>query len=151
MESRPKQILVLHGPNLNLLGIREPDTYGSTSLAEINEGLIARGKEVGLEVSCIQSNHEGVLLDRIHQAMADGVEFILFNPAGYTHTSVALRDAMLAVKIPFVEVHLSDPASRESFRRHSYLSDIAESVLSGLGPYVYTSALDFAASWLADH
>lgn len=140
----PKTILVLHGPNLNLLGKREPQHYGISSLDDINQALQTRGAASGVSVEHFQSNHEGALIDRIHQAGRDGVDFILINPAGYTHTSVALRDAMAAVAIPFVEVHLSNVHTREAFRHHSYFSDLAIGVIAGLGPQGYELALEFA-------
>jgi 3-dehydroquinate dehydratase II len=140
----PKTILVLHGPNLNLLGKREPQHYGVSSLDEINRALQARGAACGVSVEDFQSNHEGALIERVHLAGRDGVDFVLINPAGYTHTSVALRDALAAVAIPFVEVHLSNVHAREAFRRHSHFSDLAIGVISGLGPQGYELALEFA-------
>lgn len=137
-------VLVLHGPNLNLLGSREPEVYGCTTLAEIDDQLIARGRDAGIEVSTFQSNHEGALVDRIQQAGQRGIGFILINAGAYTHTSVALRDALSAVAIPFIEIHLSNVFAREPFRHHSYLSDIALGVVSGLGAGSYRAALDFA-------
>ena len=132
-------ILVLNGPNLNLLGTREPETYGRTTLADIEARLQDLADAHQLE--CFQSNSEGALIDRIHQAGRDGVDFILINPAALTHTSVALRDALLGVDIPFVEIHLSNVFAREGFRHHSYLSDIAVGVISGLGAQGYELAL----------
>ena len=140
--SRGKSIYVINGPNLNLLGAREPHLYGDKSLFDINCALIRFGAELGYRVVCYQSNHEGELIDCIHKAQRKGVKGIVFNPAAYTHTSVALRDALLGVRIPFVEVHLTDPASREEFRKHSYFADIAVSVVSGAGPKGYEVALD---------
>lgn len=140
----PKAILVLHGPNLNLLGSREPQHYGLATLEDIDQALKARGEACGVSVECFQSNHEGVLIDRVQQAKRDGVDFILINPAGYTHTSVALRDALAAVGIPFVEVHLSNVHAREPFRHHSYFSDLAIGVIAGLGAQGYELALEFA-------
>ncbi len=140
----PKAILVLHGPNLNLLGSREPQHYGHASLEDINQMLKSRGKACGVSVECFQSNHEGVLIDRVQQARHDGVDFILINPAGYTHTSIALRDALAATGIPFVEVHLSNVHAREPFRHHSYFSDLALGVIAGLGAQGYELALEFA-------
>ena len=134
-------VLLLNGPNLNLLGNREPGTYGTTSLAEVEERLGALASNSGQQLSTFQSNNEGELIDRIHQAGADGVDFILFNPAAFTHTSIALRDALLGVKIPFIEIHLSNVHARESFRHHSYFSDIAAGVIVGLGPLGYELAL----------
>jgi 3-dehydroquinate dehydratase-2 len=132
-------ILVLNGPNLNLLGTREPETYGRTTLADIEARLQDLADAHQLE--CFQSNSEGALIDRIHQAGRDGVDFILINPAALTHTSVALRDALLGVDIPFVEIHLSNVFAREGFRHHSYLSDVAVGVISGLGAQGYELAL----------
>lgn len=137
-------ILVLHGPNLNLLGTREPELYGSTTLADINRNLTALTKQNGHHLQSLQSNAEYELINRIHDARKEGVDFIIFNPAGLTHTSVALRDALLAVAIPFVEVHLSNIFSREEFRQHSFFSDIAKGVISGLGAQGYELALMFA-------
>ncbi|MFP5403109.1 MAG: type II 3-dehydroquinate dehydratase [Gammaproteobacteria bacterium] len=137
-------VLVLHGPNLNLLGSREPKHYGLATLEDIERALVARGEAAGAQVESFQHNHEGALIDRIHQAARDHVDFILINPAGYTHTSVALRDALAATAIPFVEVHLSNIYARESFRHHSYFSDLAVGVVSGLGAHGYELALEFA-------
>ena len=137
-------ILVLNGPNLNLLGTREPGHYGRTTLASIEESLRRLAEVLGLSISFRQSNAEHELIDAIHQAPSEGVAFILFNPAAFTHTSVALRDALAAVAIPFVEVHLSNIHAREPFRRHSYFSDIAAGVICGLGSHGYRLALDFA-------
>jgi 3-dehydroquinate dehydratase-2 len=137
-------ILVMHGPNLNLLGSREPKHYGLATLDDINRALIERGEAVGAHVETFQHNHEGALIDRIQQAACDHVDFIVINPAAYTHTSVAMRDALAAVAIPFVEVHLSNIYARESFRHHSYFSDIAVGVVSGLGAHGYELALEYA-------
>ena len=137
-------ILVMHGPNLNLLGSREPKHYGLATLDDINHALIGRGEAIGAHVETFQHNHEGALIDRIQQAARDHVDFIVFNPAAYTHTSVAMRDALAAVAIPFVEVHLSNIYARESFRHHSYFSDLAVGVVSGLGAHGYELALDYA-------
>ena len=138
------RILVVHGPNLNLLGSREPGVYGHATLSDINAALKAQGAAAGVAVDCFQSNHEGDLIDRIQAAPAEDVGYILINPAGYTHTSVALRDALAAVAIPFIEVHLSNIHAREAFRHHSYFSAIAEGVICGLGPDGYRLALDTA-------
>lgn len=135
---------MLHGPNLNLLGTREPEIYGRETLVEINRRLIAAGKAAGATVRCFQSNHEGVLVDRVQQARRDGVGFIILNPAGLTHTSVALRDALLAVKIPFIEVHLSNLHAREPWRKHSYFTDVAAGTIFGLGSRGYDLALAYA-------
>ena len=139
-------ILVLNGPNLNLLGTREPEVYGSTTLEEINADLVALAAKAGAKLDCFQSNHEGALIDRIHAARSDGTEFVIINPGAFTHTSVAIRDAFSGVALPFVEVHLSNVHKREPFRHHSYLSDIAVGVICGLGVQGYRLALDFALS-----
>ena len=135
------QLLVLHGPNLNLLGQREPGLYGSSTLAEINGSLAQQAAELGVELACFQSNHEGALVDRIQQASADAVAGILINAAAYTHTSVAIRDALLAMAIPFVELHLSNTHAREVFRHRSLLADKALGVICGFGPASYSLAL----------
>ena len=137
------QILLLNGPNLNLLGTREPAVYGSTTLAMIVENLSARATNLGVSLSSLQSNAEHVLIDAIHAARGS-VDFILINPGGLTHTSVALRDALLGVAIPFIELHLSNVHAREPFRRHSYLSDAAVGVITGFGAHSYVLALDAA-------
>jgi 3-dehydroquinate dehydratase-2 len=136
-----KKILVLHGPNLNLLGTREPSIYGSTSLNQINTNLIKEAEHANLSLNCFQSNSEDNLIEAIHQAKIDAVDYIIFNPAAYTHTSIALRDAIAAVAIPFIEVHISNIYTRESFRHHSYFSDIAVGTISGLGAQGYLLAL----------
>ena len=141
-----KNILVLHGPNLNLLGTREPEHYGRDTLAQIDARLKQRAAAAGAQLAVFQSNAESDLVDRIHQAGRDGIDFILINPAAFTHTSVALRDAISAVGIPFIEVHLSNVFAREPFRHHSYFSDLAVGVISGLGPMGYELALDYALS-----
>lgn len=135
------QLLALHGPNLNLLGTREPGLYGSASLEQINGELQQRAVELGATIDCFQSNHEGALVDRIHQARGQ-VEGILINAGAYTHTSIALRDALLAVAIPYVELHLSNTHAREPFRHHSYLADKALGVICGFGPTSYRLALE---------
>ncbi|CAN7177091.1 type II 3-dehydroquinate dehydratase [Rhizobacter sp. LjRoot28] len=137
-------VLVVHGPNLNLLGTREPGVYGSLTLAQINDDLTKFGADAGVEVRTFQSNHEGALVDRVQAARTDGTTFIVINPAAYTHTSVALRDAIAAVAIPFIEVHLSNVHRREPFRHHSYFSDQAEGVILGLGAQGYRLALTVA-------
>ena len=135
------KILVVHGPNLNLLGTREPEVYGRQTLADIDAQLVALGLELGAEVATFQSNHEGALIDRIHQARVEGVAGILINPGGLTHTSVALRDALSAVAIPTIEVHLSNVHAREEFRRHSYISGVVLGQICGLGAQGYQLAL----------
>jgi 3-dehydroquinate dehydratase II len=142
-------ILVLNGPNLNLLGTREPGHYGQVTLVEIESRLRALTEAQGHDLAFVQSNAEHVLIDQVQTAPAAGVRFILFNPAAFTHTSVALRDALLAVAIPFIEVHLSNVHAREPFRRHSYFSDIAVGVISGLGAQGYELALSAALHRLA--
>jgi 3-dehydroquinate dehydratase II len=142
------RILVLHGPNLNLLGSREPDIYGRTTLADIHAAMDSRARANGVLLESFQSNHEGQLIDRVQAAATEGVNFIIINPAGYTHTSVALRDALAAVAIPYVEVHLSNIHAREPFRQHSYFSDKAAGVVCGLGAYGYLAGLEFALSRL---
>lgn len=149
-EQKQVQILVLHGPNLNLLGSREPEIYGRTSLADIHQSMEAQARAHGVQVESFQSNHEGELIDRVQAAASEGVRFIIINPAGYTHTSVALRDALAAVRIPFVEVHLSNIHAREAFRRRSYFSDLAAGVISGLGALGYQLALQYALEQLRD-
>jgi 3-dehydroquinate dehydratase-2 len=139
-------VLVLHGPNLNLLGTREPAVYGSTTLADIERDLLQIAQEAGSTLQSFQSNHEGVLIDRVHAARTDGTDFIVINPGAFTHTSVALRDAFAGVAIPFVEVHISNVHRREPFRHHSYFSDLAEGVIVGLGVQGYALALRFALS-----
>ena len=143
------RLLLLHGPNLNLLGTREPGIYGAATLPQINDALAAEAQQSGHLLDVLQSNHEGVLVDRIQAAGQDGTAFIIINPAAFTHTSVALRDALLAVKIPFVEVHLSNVHAREAFRHHSYLSDVAVGVICGLGPEGYHAALRYAVRHLS--
>jgi 3-dehydroquinate dehydratase II len=144
------KFLILNGPNLNLLGTREPGHYGEASLDELNKQLGASAKSAGVQLLTFQSNSEHELIDNIHAAPHEDIDFIIFNPAAFTHTSVALRDALLAVKIPFIEVHLSNVHAREDFRKHSYFSDIAVGVISGLGPVGYELALQAAVSYLGD-
>ncbi|VFM98608.1 MAG: 3-dehydroquinate dehydratase [Candidatus Kentron sp. G] len=141
------KLLLLHGPNLNLLGEREPTLYGNQGLAEINQRLVLLARERGRELMCFQSNAEHELIDRIHAAREQDIAFIIINPAAFTHTSIALRDAFLAVAIPFIEVHLSNIYQRESFRHHSYLSDIAAGIIIGLGPRGYELALRAAMEY----
>lgn len=143
------KILVLHGPNLNLLGEREPDIYGRATLAQIDERLLRRAREAGHQLESLQSNAEHVLVERVQAARLDGTAFILINPAAFTHTSVALRDALAAVKIPFIEIHLSNPHAREPFRQHSYFSDLAQAVIAGFGGEGYSYALERAIARLA--
>ena len=144
------KVLVLHGPNLNLLGERETQHYGRVTLAEIDRRLAEQGRAAGVQVSSFQDNAEGPLIERVHAAKSDETGYIIINPAGYTHTSVALRDALAAVRIPFIEVHLSNVHAREPFRRHSYFSDLAAGVISGLGPQGYELALQAAIRALRD-
>ncbi len=141
-----KNILVLHGPNLNLLGSREPDVYGRITLDEINNNLTQQANKSGATVSTMQSNAEATLVDRVQAARLDGTDFIIINPAAFTHTSVALRDALAAVAIPFIEVHLSNVFAREAFRKESFFSDLAVGVISGLGASGYELALQYALS-----
>jgi 3-dehydroquinate dehydratase-2 len=142
-------LLVLNGPNLNLLGTREPGHYGAKGLAEIEAGLVRLARSAGHELVCFQSNAEHELIDRVHQARREGVGFVILNPAAFTHTSIALRDALLAVGIPFIEVHLSNVYRREPFRHRSYFSDIADGVIAGLGAQGYELALQAALARLA--
>ncbi|MBL8394166.1 MAG: type II 3-dehydroquinate dehydratase [Candidatus Accumulibacter sp.] len=143
------RLLVLHGPNLNLLGTREPGHYGSTTLAEINLALAHRAEAVGVQLEAFQSNHEGALIERVHAAQQQGVRYLIINPAAYTHTSIALRDALAGTNIPFVEVHLSNVHARESFRHQSYFSDLAVGVITGLGSEGYLLALEYLLSRIA--
>jgi 3-dehydroquinate dehydratase-2 len=139
-----KNLLLLNGPNLNLLGTREPETYGASTLADVEQAALAQAHAAGAQLACYQSNHEGGLIDRIHAARSEGVDFIVINPGGYTHTSVALRDALAGVAIPFIEVHISNIYRRQEFRHHSYLSAIAQGTICGLGIEGYRLAIDFA-------
>lgn len=141
-------ILVLNGPNLNLLGTREPEVYGFETLDDINQGLTIHARGLGVSVDFFQTNSEGDLIDRVHAAKRENVRFIVINPGAFTHTSIALRDALLGVAIPFIEVHLSNVFARESFRQHSYLSDVALGIVSGLGAAGYRFALEKAAAEL---
>jgi 3-dehydroquinate dehydratase-2 len=143
------RVLLLNGPNLNLLGNREPGIYGAETLESIEKRAAEVAREVGLELSTFQSNAEHELIDRIHQAPAAGVGFLILNPAALTHTSVALRDAIAAVRLPFIELHLSNTHAREPFRRHSYFSDIAVGVIAGFGAFGYELAVRAAARHLA--
>jgi 3-dehydroquinate dehydratase II len=143
------RVLLLNGPNLNLLGTREPAVYGRETLESVEKRVAAVARETGHELAIFQSNAEHELIGRIHAARAEGVAFLIFNPGAFTHTSIALRDAILATGVPFIEVHLSNTQAREPFRRHSYFSDIAFGVISGLGPYGYEAAMHAAALHLA--
>lgn len=139
-----KNLLLLNGPNLNLLGTREPEVYGVSTLADIEQAATALAAHDGARLSCFQSNHEGALIDRIHAARLEGIDAIVINPGGLTHTSIALRDALSGVAIPFIEVHISNVHQREEFRHHSYLSSIARGVICGLGVEGYKAAISFA-------
>lgn len=139
-----KNILLMNGPNLNLLGTREPGVYGASTLADVEQAAQAQAAAAGAVLSCFQSNHEGALIDRIHAARLEGVDMIVINPGGLTHTSVALRDALAGVAIPFIEVHISNIYQREEFRHHSFLSAIAQGTVCGLGVEGYRLAIDFA-------
>jgi 3-dehydroquinate dehydratase-2 len=141
-------ILVLNGPNLNLLGTREPGVYGHTTLADIEQSLVQHAETAGAELACFQSNAEFELIERIHKAGSEGIDFIIINPAAFTHTSVAIRDAILGVNIPFIEIHISNVHAREAFRAHSYFSDKAVGVICGLGPKGYEFALSSALEHL---
>ena len=145
------KLLVLHGPNLNLLGEREPGIYGRTTLAAIDNALKIDAQSAGHSLDSLQSNAEHVLIDRVHAARTDGTAIILINPAGLTHTSVVLRDALAAVSLPFIEIHLSNPHAREPFRKHSYFSDLALGVVAGFGADSYRFAMDAALAWLDKH
>jgi 3-dehydroquinate dehydratase-2 len=145
---KSKSVLVLNGPNLNLLGTREPKLYGKDTLAVINRRLEAKAEAAGVSITCFQSNHEGVLVDRIQQAKRDGVGFILINPAGYSYSSVAMRDALTAVQIPFIEVHLSNIHAREPWRARTHFTAVAVGSVLGLGSQGYELALDYAIARL---
>jgi 3-dehydroquinate dehydratase-2 len=144
----PQSIWAIHGPNLNLLGTREPEVYGRTTLAEIDRALGRMASARGFGFAAFQSNHEGAIVDRIHAAREAGVGFIVINPGAYTHTSVAIRDALAGVGVPFIEIHLSNVYRRERFRHRSYLADLAEGVIAGLGPSGYRLALEYAMARL---
>lgn len=139
-----KSILVLHGPNLNMLGLREPEHYGSATLESINQSLTSKARAANIALETFQSNSEGDLVTKIQSLATHKVDFIIINPAAFTHTSVAMRDALSAVKVPFIEVHLSNVFAREAFRHHSYFTDIAVGIISGLGAQGYALALDYA-------
>ncbi len=145
------KLLVLHGPNLNLLGEREPGIYGRTTLPAIDHALQIDAQSAGHTLESLQSNAEHVLIERVHAARTDGTAIILINPAGLTHTSVVLRDALAAVSLPYIEIHLSNPHAREPFRRHSYFSDLAIGVISGFGADSYRFAMEAALAWLDKH
>ena len=149
MPAKKKNLLVINGPNLNLLGMRERHHYGSETLPAITARLAKRAEQAGARLSAFQSNSEGELVDRIQQARQEGVDFIIINPAAYTHTSVAIRDALAAVRIPFLEVHFSNVFAREAFRRESYFTEIAVGIISGLGARGYELALEFALQYSA--
>lgn len=142
-------VLLINGPNLNALGTRQPKIYGRTTLADIEAGMRQQAESLGLSLDCCQSNHEGDIVDQIHRAMAEACRYIIINPGAFTHTSVAIRDALEGVEIPFIEVHISNIHARESFRHHSYLSPIAAAVLVGCGVKGYNLALDLVAYRLA--
>ena len=144
-----KSVLVLHGPNLNLLGLREPEHYGKATLESINRQLVAQAQQAGVELEAFQSNSEAELVGKVQSLAGNRADFILINPAAFTHTSVSLRDALSAVKIPFIEVHLSNVHAREAFRHHSYFSDIAVGVICGLGAQGYSLALTYALNALS--
>jgi 3-dehydroquinate dehydratase-2 len=147
-KAKIKNILVLNGPNLNLLGTREPHLYGKETLPVIDRRLVAAGKAAGVRVECFQTNHEGVIVDRVQQAKRDGVDFILLNPAAFTYSSIALRDALTAVQIPFIEVHLSNIHAREPWRAESHYTAVAVGSILGLGSRGYDLALDYAIARL---
>lgn len=147
-KTKSKSILVLNGPNLNLLGTREPHLYGKETLPVIERRLVATGKAAGVRVECFQTNHEGVIVDRVQQAKRDGVGFIILNPAAFTYSSIALRDALTAVQIPFIEVHLSNIHAREPWRAHSHYTAVAVGSVLGLGSRGYDLALDYAIARL---
>ncbi len=139
-----KSILVLHGPNLNMLGLREPEHYGSATLESINQTLVSQAKSANIALETFQSNSEADLVNKIQSLAINKIDFIIINPAAFTHTSVAMRDALSTVKVPFIEVHLSNVFAREAFRHHSYFTDIAVGIISGLGAQGYSLALDYA-------
>ena len=149
-EGGEHKILFINGPNLNLLGTREPQIYGSVTLPQIDASIKERGPKLGISVSTFQSNHEGAIIDRIQEARGEGVEGIVINPGGFTHTSVAIRDALLGVDIPFVECHVSNVHAREPWRHHSYFQDKAQAIIAGFGAYGYVAALEWWAWKLND-
>ncbi len=142
-------VLLVNGPNLNLLGTRQPEIYGTVTLADVEASVVAQGRAAGVDVACFQSNHEGAIVDRLHEARTDGTAFVIINPGAFTHTSIAIRDAFAAIQVPFCEVHISNVHAREPFRRHSYLSDLAVGVIAGCGTQGYTLAMSFVLEQLA--
>ena len=144
-----KKVLLINGPNINLLGTREPEKYGTTTLPQIISGMTDRAPSLGIELSHFQSNHEGAIVDRIQDAHKEGVHAIIINPAAYTHTSVAIRDALLSVNIPFIELHVTNVHAREEWRKHSYFTDKARAIIAGLGAFGYVAALEYWA-WAFD-
>lgn len=144
--AQTKSVLVLHGPNLNLLGLREPEHYGNVTLASINDSLHVKAKAAGITLEAYQSNAEADLVAKIQSLATNSVDYVIINPAAFTHTSIAMRDALSAVKVPFIEVHLSNVYAREAFRHHSYFTDVAIGVISGLGAQGYLAALDYVIS-----
>ncbi len=142
-------VLLVNGPNLNLLGTRQPEIYGTVTLADVEASVVAQGRAAGVDVACFQSNHEGAIVDRLHEARTDGTAFVIVNPGAFTHTSIAIRDAFAAIQVPFCEVHISNVHAREPFRRHSYLSDLAVGVIAGCGTQGYTLAMSFVLQQLA--
>jgi 3-dehydroquinate dehydratase-2 len=142
-------VLLVNGPNLNLLGTRQPEIYGTVTLADVEASVVAQGRAAGVDVACFQSNHEGAIVDRLHEARTDGTAFVIVNPGAFTHTSIAIRDAFAAIQVPFCEVHISNVHAREPFRRHSYLSDLAVGVIAGCGTQGYTLAMSFVLEQLA--
>ncbi len=142
-------VLLVNGPNLNLLGTRQPEIYGTVTLADVEASVVAQGRAAGVDVACFQSNHEGAIVDRLHEARTDGTAFVIINPGAFTHTSIAIRDAFAAIQVPFCEVHISNVHAREPFRRHSYLSDLAIGVIAGCGTQGYTLAMSFVLEQLA--
>ena len=142
-------VLLVNGPNLNLLGTRQPEIYGTVTLADVEASVVAQGRAAGVDVACFQSNHEGAIVDRLHEARTDGTAFVIINPGAFTHTSIAIRDAFAAIQVPFCEVHISNVHAREPFRRHSYLSDLAVGVIAGCGTQGYTLAMSFVLQQLA--
>jgi 3-dehydroquinate dehydratase-2 len=142
-------VLLVNGPNLNLLGTRQPEIYGTVTLADVEASVVAQGRVAGVDVACFQSNHEGAIVDRLHEARTDGTAFVIINPGAFTHTSIAIRDAFAAIQVPFCEVHISNVHAREPFRRHSYLSDLAVGVIAGCGTQGYTLAMSFVLEQLA--